>query len=270
MKKIQEIKKVKKIILQVGEVAKYLWKNGWAERNAGNISVNINDFVKKDFKLDLNLFNKYELEKSFPTLANMVFFITGTGKRMRDIAKKPLKNALILKMDEHGSGYWIISRRKDQKNFMPTSELPTHLAIHEKLIVTGSKNKVVMHTHSNELVALTQIKEFTNAENLNKVLFGMHPEAIIFVPRGIGFVEYAMPGTVEIANKTVEIIDKYDMVLWEKHGVFAVGNNVIETFDMIDILAKSAKIYFMCKSAGYEPEGLSQDELKKLIETYGA
>jgi rhamnulose-1-phosphate aldolase len=83
-------------------------------------------------------------------------------------------------------------------------------------------------------------------------------------------VEYAMPGTVEIAHKTVDIIDQYDVVLWEKHGVFAVGETVTETFDMIDILAKSAKIYFMCKSAGFEPEGLTEEELQELMETYGA
>ena len=267
---IQEIEEVKQIILEVSEVADYLWQRGWAERNAGNISVNINDLVAEDFEPDLSEYNRYELDEEFPALGGMMFFITGTGKRMRDIARKPLENALIIKMDETGSAYWIISRKKNEKNFMPTSELPTHLAIHEKLKLSGSGNRVVMHTHSNELVALTQIKQFTNVENLNKVLFGMHPEAIIFVPRGIGFVEYAMPGTVEIAHKTVDIIDRYDVVLWEKHGVFAVGETVTETFDMIDILAKSAKIYFMCKSAGFEPEGLTEEELRELIETYGA
>jgi len=265
MKKIHKIKKVKKVILEVSEVANFLWLRGWAERNAGNISVNIDDLVKKDeIDLDLSEYNKYELEKSFPALSNMMFFVTGTGKRMRDTAKRPLKNALIIKLNEEGNAYWIISQRKHENNFLPTSELPTHLAIHEKLKKTGSKNKVVMHTHSNEFVALTQLKEFNNSDKINKVLLGMHPEAMIFIPKGIGFVEYDLPGTMGIADKTVEIIDKHDVVIWEKHGAFAVGEGVNDAFDMIDILAKAAKIYFMCKSAGYEPEGLSDEELAEL------
>ena len=268
MKEIYKTKKVKKIIYQVSEVAEYLWQRGWAERNAGNISVNIDHLIDKNIDIDLSGYNEYKLEKGFPELGNMFFFVTGTGKRMRDIARKPLKNALIIKLNEKGDAYKIISQKKDEENFLPTSELPTHLAIHEKLKKSGSKNKVVMHTHSNELVALTQIKEFTNAEKLNKVLFGMHPEAIIFIPKGIGFVEYDVPGTVNIAEKTLAIIDKYDVVLWEKHGVFAVGEDVIETFDMIDILAKSAKIYFMCRGAGFEPEGLTDDELAELKRIY--
>jgi rhamnulose-1-phosphate aldolase len=263
-KRIQKIKKVKKIILQVSEVAEYLWQRGWAERNAGNISVNINDLIDDTMELDLEEHNHFKLEKSFPALANMVFFVTGTGKRMRDLARKPLKNALIIKLDKTGSSFWIISHRKNEKNFLPTSELPTHLAIHEKFVQSGSKNRVVMHAHTNELVALTHIEEFTDAKTLNKVLFGMHPEAIIFIPKGLGFVEYAETGSVEIAEKTLKLIEHHDIVLWEKHGVFAVGEDVLSTFDMIDILTKSAKIYFMCKWAGYEPKGLSEEELKAL------
>jgi len=250
--------------MEVTEVAQYLWISGWAERNAGNISVNINDLVDDNFKIDLENYNNFKLEKNFPSLANMIFFVTGTGKRMRDLARRPLKNALIIKLDDTGSSYWIISHRKDEKNFLPTSELPTHLAIHEKFVQTGSKNKVVMHAHINELVALTHIEEFTNGEALNRILFSMHPETIIFIPKGIGFVEYTTTGSVEIAEKTLKLVDKYDVILWEKHGVFAVGEDVLSTFDMIDMIAKAAKIYLMIRWAGYQPKGISEEELKAL------
>lgn len=268
MKQIQKNKKVKKILFEVSEVADYLWQRGWAERNAGNISVNIDHFIKKDLKIKLSDFNSFELSSSYPELTDMFFFITGTGKRMRDLAKNPLKNALIIKINEKGNAYWIISQKKKCQNFLPTSELPTHLSIHQKIKQSSSENKVVIHTHTNELVALTQIKEYCNQESLNKMLFGMHPETIIFVPNGIGFVEYTMPGTENIAKKTIEVLENHDVALWEKHGVFAIGESVLDTFDMIDILAKSARIFFMCKSAGYNPEGLSNEELFQLKEAY--
>jgi len=53
-------------------------------------------------------------------------------------------------------------------------------------------------------------------------------------------------------------------VLWEKHGVFCIGSSIIDTFDNIDIMAKSAKIFFLTRGAGYTPEGLTDKELDVL------
>jgi len=92
----------------------------------------------------------------------------------------------------------------------------------------------------------------------------MHPETMLFVPKGVGFVKYTTPGTEEIAFDTIKVLRNFQVALWEKHGVFAIGEDVLDTFDNIDILAKSAKIFFLTKSAGYEPEGLSNKELEKL------
>ena len=35
---------------QVAEVAGYLWQKGWAERNGGNITLNITEFVDDEIK----------------------------------------------------------------------------------------------------------------------------------------------------------------------------------------------------------------------------
>ena len=84
---------------------------------------------------------------------------------------------------------------------------------------------------------------------------------------------YILPGSQEIALETIKNLQNHDIVLWEKHGVFAIGESVLDTFDTIDIIAKSAKIYFMCKNAGFEPEGLSIEqlnELKELVKKFSA
>ncbi len=53
MKIINQNASIKEIILEVAEVAKYLWQRGWAERNAGNISVNISHLITENInKLD--------------------------------------------------------------------------------------------------------------------------------------------------------------------------------------------------------------------------
>jgi rhamnulose-1-phosphate aldolase len=96
---------------------------------------------------------------------------------------------------------------------------------------------------------------------------------MVFVPKGVGFVPYTLPGTEDIAKKTIDSFANHDIVLWEKHGVFAIGETIFETFDSIDIIAKSAQIYFTCKSAGEEPEGLNDEqlnELKELVKKFNA
>ena len=35
---------------QVAEVAGYLWQKGWAERNGGNITVNVTEFVDDEIR----------------------------------------------------------------------------------------------------------------------------------------------------------------------------------------------------------------------------
>ena len=37
-------------VMKIAEVAGYLWQNGWAERNGGNITVNVTDFVDDEMK----------------------------------------------------------------------------------------------------------------------------------------------------------------------------------------------------------------------------
>jgi rhamnulose-1-phosphate aldolase len=128
----------------------------------------------------------------------------------------------------------------------------------------GSIEKVVLHTHATELVALTQAKEFCNKDSLNKLLWGMHPETIMFMPKGVGFVPYILPGSAEIAMETIKVLQDHDVALWEKHGVFAIGKSISDTFDVIDILAKSARIFFTCRSANIIPEGFTAPQLKEL------
>ena len=35
---------------KIAEVAGYLWQNGWAERNGGNITVNVTEFADDEMK----------------------------------------------------------------------------------------------------------------------------------------------------------------------------------------------------------------------------
>ena len=50
--------------------------------------------------------------------------------------------------------------------------------------------------------------------------------------------------------------------------MFAQGLDVMDAFDQIDVLSKSAKIYIAAKQMGFEPEGMSQDQMKEMSKAF--
>jgi rhamnulose-1-phosphate aldolase len=92
----------------------------------------------------------------------------------------------------------------------------------------------------------------------------MHSETVFFLPEGIGYVPFQLPGSMELADKTLEKLDKHQVVLWEKHGCLAIGNSVPDAFDKIDMFSKAARLWMIAHNAGYEPEGLTLEQLQRL------
>ena len=96
----------------------------------------------------------------------------------------------------------------------------------------------------------------------------MIPETKAFCPLGLGIVPYTLPGSNELADATLRELEDYDVVMWEKHGVFAKGLDVMDAFDQIDVLSKSAKIYINAKCMGYEPEGMSTEQMAEMTKAF--
>ena len=250
---------------RIAEVAGYLWEKGWAERNGGNISVDVTALLADNEKKMPAITEQIALPAEMIALCNHVFYVTGTGKRMRDVAKSPLANGSLIRITADGKAYEIIA----EQPILPTSELPSHLLMHNYLRLQGRNNKVVLHTHPTDLIGLTHIKKFLNSEYLTHTLWSMIPECRILVPKGIGIVKYEIPGTIELAYATIKQLEKHDVVFWEKHGVLAVGEDLIECFDAIDTLSKSAQIYFCARQAGSEPDGMTKKQLDDLVDAFG-
>ncbi len=249
---------------RIAEVAGYLWEKGWAERNGGNISVNVTEFLTGDEKKLPPLVGPVDLMEAVPFLAGHVFYVTGTGKRMRYVAKDPFANGSIIRVAPDGRSYDIIASYP----VPPTSELPSHLMMHDFVRSQGRDNKVVLHTHPTELVGLTHCTPFMDPEHLTWRLWAMIPECRIIVPRGVGIVPYEIPGTVELARATIKQLKSHDVVMWEKHGILAVGEDIIECFDAIDTLNKSAQIYLSARMAGHDPEGMTIKQLNDLVPAF--
>lgn len=250
---------------RIAEVAGYLWTKGWAERNGGNISVNLTTLLSEEEKALPALVSSIPLQEAMTALCGHVFYVTGTGKRMRYVAKDPFANGSLIRIAADGKSYDILA----EQPIPPTSELPSHLLMHNFLRAKGRDNRVVLHTHPTDIIGMTHCKPFLDSEKITRTLWSMIPECRIIVPKGVGIVPYEIPGTLALAHATIRQLEEHDVVFWEKHGILAVGEDLIECFDAIDTLSKSAQIYFSARMTGYEPEGMTEQQLDDLVPAFG-
>jgi len=256
--------KLKAEIERVAEVAGYLWQNGWAERNGGNITVNVTEFADDAMKRMKPVSEVIQIGITLPALKGCYFYCKGTGKRMRDLARQPMQNGSIIRILDDCASYVIIG----DEPVMPTSELPSHLTVLARQIETGSGYKATVHTHPIELVAMSHKREFLGKDVLTRILWSMIPETKAFCPLGLGIVPYTLPGSNELAAATLKELEEYDVVMWEKHGVFAKGTDVMDAFDQIDVLSKSAKIYINARAMGFEPEGMTDEQMAEMTRAF--
>lgn len=250
---------------EVAEVAGYLWQKGWAERNGGNITINITEFADDGMRSLAPISRPMPIGVTLPNLRGCWFFCKGTNRRMRDLARRPMENGSVIRILDDCASYEIVA----DNPVRPTSELPAHLSMHEQMIASGNGYRAALHTHPIDLVAMSHNPEFLKKDVLTNLLWSMIPETRAFCPKGLGIVPYRMPGSVELAERTVEELRDYDVVLWEKHGVCAVAENIVEAFDMVDTLSKSAQIYMTARNMGFVPEGMSQAQMDELKQAFG-
>ncbi len=245
---------------QVAEVAGYLWEKGWAERNGGNITINITEHVDDAIRAMKPISEVYPIGATLPHLKGCYFFCKGTNKRMRDLARRPMENGSVIRILDDCASYEIIA----DNPVKPTSELPSHLAVHNYLIGKGSTYKASLHTHPIELVAMSHRKKYLEKDVATRLLWSMIPETKAFCPRGLGIIPYRLPGSNELAESTIRELGDYDVTLWEKHGVFAVEKDIMQAFDQVDVLNKSALIYIAARNMGFEPDGMTDEQMKEM------
>lgn len=250
---------------RVAEVAGYLWMKGWAERNGGNITINITEWIDEQMRELPAISERIAIGKTLPHLKDCWFYCKGTQKRMRDLARDPMGNGSVIRITPDCAHYEIVA----DAPVAPTSELPSHLAVHDYLLAKNSPYRASLHTHPIELVALTHSKKWMEKDAATHMLWSMIPETKAFCPRGLGMVPYMLPSSVELADATISAIeDDYDVVMWEKHGVFAVDTDIMSAFDQVDVLNKAAQIYIAARNMGFVPDGMSEVQMRELSEVF--
>ncbi len=244
------------------------WLKGWDERNGGNLTLRLDDADIAPYHDNFHAQPRYiPLSQPMPLLANTPFIVTGSGKFFRNVQLDPAANLGVVKVDSDGAGYHILWGLTHEA--VPTSELPAHFLSHcERIKATNGKDRVIMHCHATNLIALTYVLENDTAV-FTRQLWEGSTECLVVFPDGVGILPWMVPGTDEIGQATAQEMQKHSLVLWPFHGVFGSGPTLDETFGLIDTAEKSAQVLVKVYSMGGMKQTISREELIALGQRFG-
>ena len=238
--------------------AKWLARRGWSEAAGGNMSMRLHALA------DLHEDDHVRLPIEVPHLAGMAILLTGSGTRAREIGENAVPHVGLYKIADDGRHYgWIAGNQN------PSMELPAHLAIHNALEAHRPEDKAILHTHPVSLISLCHVPGFETGQVISDTVLSLQSEARLILPEGVGFVPHALPGSLELGLKSAELVARHHLVMWQYHGVLATGRTLAGGFDKLEVLEKSARIYWQLRMAGIEPNGISKDQIRHILKSFG-
>jgi rhamnulose-1-phosphate aldolase len=219
----------------IAAVAAELAHRGWAEANAGNISVRLG---------------------AWPAVNALL--VKRANVRMRDLARSPADGLCVLRFGAGDRSYSVVP-----KGARPSSELPTHVAVHDTLARLRHHDRVVVHTHPTALISLTHL--VPNPRQLVGRLLGAHTEGPLLLKDRLTAIQFLPPGSQALGQATADAIECYSAVIWPMHGIVAVGPTAAAALDLIELADKAAQIVLNLGPHA----GLSPAQQKTIRKSFG-
>ncbi len=250
---------------EMKKVTANMYRLGWDERNGGNISYMLEENEVAEY-LDLNnVIRTIPIGFDATELIGKIFIVTGTGKYFKNIEFDPANNLGIIRIAKDGTTAELLWGYEDGGKF--TSELPAHLMSHIVRLKKDPQNRVILHTHPTNTLAMTHVhvlddKKFTHT------IWEMCTECIVVFPDGIGVLPWMVCGNNEIGIATAKKMEEYRIVVWGLHGIYGAGKNIDEAFGLVETVEKAAELYMLI--AGLPHVNTIRDfELKAVADAFG-
>ncbi len=217
-----------------------MYNHGWDERNGGNVSLLLDQNEVAEY-LDISAVIR-DIPTGFdaPELQGKYFLVTGTGKYFKNIQYAPEVNLGLVRLTDRGARAELLWGFADGGRF--TSEFPAHMMSHAARLSVNPENRVVMHCHPANLLAMTYVHEL-DAKKFTRTLWQMCTECIVVFPDGVNVLPWMLCGTNEIGVATAEEMRSARLVVWSQHGIYGAGADLDETFGLIETAEKAAEIY---------------------------
>jgi rhamnulose-1-phosphate aldolase len=256
-------------LVEFAKTAANMYRLGWDERNGGNISYLLKEEEVKEF-LDVNhVIRKLPLAGvnsaafDISPLIGKYFLVTGTGKYFKNVLDDPETNLGIIRIAPDKTIDLLWGYKDGGRT---TSEFPAHMMSHIARLKVDPNNRVVMHCHPTNLLAMTYVHELDEAK-FSHTLWEMSTECIVVFPEGVGVLPWMLCGTDEIGIATAEKMASFRIVLWSLHGVYAAGKDLDETFGLIETVEKAATIYNLIGQRKVV-NTISEDAMKQLVDLF--
>lgn len=248
-----------------------MYRLGWDERNGGNISYMLDENTVseyhdiRDVKRVVPIMGVNEANFDITPLAGKYFIVTGTGKYFKNTASDPENNLGIVRIPEKGRNLEILWGFNDGGR--PTSEFPSHMMSHIARLKKDPKNRVVIHSHPTNLLAMNYVYEL-DEKKFTHTLWEMSTESIVVFPEGIGILPWMLCGTDAIGRATAKKMEEFRLVIWAMHGIYGAGRDLDETFGLIETVEKAAGIYML---TAHLPRinTIKDEDMVKLAEFFG-
>ena len=216
-----------------------MYRHGWDERNGGNVSLMLDEKDVTEY-LNGSVLRVLATGFSAPELEGKYFLVTGTGKYFKNVQYEPEVNLGVVKIIDGGKNAELLWGFSDGGRF--TSEFPAHMMSHVARLKTDDRNRVIMHCHPANLLAMTYVHTLEE-KAFTRTLWQMCTECIVVFPDGVNVLPWMLCGTNEIGLATAEKMETARLVVWAQHGIYGAGRNLDETFGLIETAEKAAEIY---------------------------
>lgn len=252
------------------KTASNMYRLGWDERNGGNISYLLkNEEVAEYLNLDnvirtIPLMGVNEVDFDASPLEGKIFIVTGTGKYFKNVEDDPETNLGIVRIGKGGKEVELLWGFKDGGR--PTSEFPAHMMSHMARLSVDPENRVVMHSHPTNTLAMNFVHEL-DEKKFTHSLWEMCTECIVVFPEGVGVLPWMLCGTTEIGVATAKKMKEFRLVVWAMHGIYGAGKTLDETFGLIETVEKAAQIYML---TAHLPRinTIKDEDMLKLLELF--
>ncbi len=255
------------LLQEMGEVGKKLSEIGAAEGAAGNISLCVRQ------PLDVSAFfpemTMVDLPVPAPDLVGANLIVTGSGRRLREIADAPSANlACIVVLDGGLQGMMFTSPDAQFKRV--TSEFNSHLAIHQdQMRLRQIGLHAVVHAQPRHLTFLSHIPKYQDGGYLNTRLLRWQPETIMNFPEGIGVLPFLLPGSQELMRETMLSMREHHLVLWSQHGVIArADESLLHALDLVEYVETAAQYEALNLYTGEPGRGIEPRHLRAIAEIW--
>jgi rhamnulose-1-phosphate aldolase len=227
-------------MVEMIRTATNMYAHGWDERNGGNISLLLDEAEVKEYLDTKKVLRAIPTGFEAPELEGRLFLVTGTGKYFKNVQYAPEVNLGLVRLVKGGTEAELLWGFTDGGKF--TSEFPAHMMSHVARLRVDPMNRVVMHCHPANLLAMTYVHDL-NERAFTRTLWQMCTECIVVFPDGVNVLPWMLCGTNEIGVATAQKMTTARLVVWAQHGIYGAGRDLDETFGLIETAEKAAEIY---------------------------